>query len=253
MLNFKLYQLFINTNDVYAIINLQYIIIGINKMASKKEINKTPLPINAQISERISMRARELGLSQADIAKKLKCSRSTVHGWYSGSAPRPEYLRGLRDTLRVSQDWLEGVSNSPSAKDESDLFSSLDRVWDLPTGNKITTNAALFPSYGLNGGISTSNPLVLPTRFFDSIDDQRGLVFCQIENESFIYNSMDLIPQNKARSFILSLPGNEIAEASVKRDLDGLFMADINGQKVSLSSHEAITILGRCVFLASVL
>lgn len=214
---------------------------------------KPQLPINAQISERIVQRAAELNLSQADISRKLGCSRSTVNGWYSGAAPRPEYLRGLRDVLRVSQDWLEGVSNTPSAKNESDLFSSLDRVWDLKPGNKITTNAVLIPCYNYGHGVDHAHIFVFPTRFFDNVADPRGLVFCEIDGESFVYDALDVVPQNKARRFILALPGDEITAAEVKRDLSGDLVAKINGETVNLSAHDSIIILGRCVLGVAVL
>jgi transcriptional regulator with XRE-family HTH domain len=206
-----------------------------------------PLPLHVKITERIIMRANELGLSQADIAKKVGARRSTVNGWFNGSAPRPKYIKALREVLRVSQDWLEGATASPFATNEHEFYLTLDRAWDLGPENQIKTNALLVPLFDQKGGNSAANSIVIPTKLVDHVADPRGLAFATIENESVIFNTVELDPGHKAKRFIVILPGNELAIALVRRDLGGDAIAQINKREFSINSNESVKIAGRCV------
>ncbi|PZT87790.1 MAG: peptidase S24 [Acinetobacter sp.] len=59
------------------------------------------------IAERIQMRMKDLGLSQADIMRCTKASRGAVSGWVNGSnSPSAKHIESLSDCLRTSTSWL---------------------------------------------------------------------------------------------------------------------------------------------------
>lgn len=59
---------------------------------------------NQKIAKFISHRRKALGLTQADVAEKLKVSFQAVSKWENGTLPNVEMLVELAKLLRVSVD-----------------------------------------------------------------------------------------------------------------------------------------------------
>ena len=71
----------------------------------------------SDISTRIIERAKELNLSQSDIARKLGYSRASVGLWFKpkASLPSADKIHPLAEVLGVSCNWLlSGEEYSPS-------------------------------------------------------------------------------------------------------------------------------------------
>lgn len=50
------------------------------------------------------------GLSQADLAEKLRVKRSTVHRWLNGSRPEPPLREALKLVIGIPEDaWLSAA------------------------------------------------------------------------------------------------------------------------------------------------
>lgn len=59
------------------------------------------------ISERISARAKEIGIRQVDVAKHTDATKATVSRWFNFDVePDAKFLWKLCDLLRCSPDWL---------------------------------------------------------------------------------------------------------------------------------------------------
>lgn len=68
---------------------------------------------NAISAERISERARIVGLSQSDIARELGITPQSVQQWFSGeTVPRSTRLKRLAELLLTSGDYILGRVNS---------------------------------------------------------------------------------------------------------------------------------------------
>lgn len=64
------------------------------------------------IADRITQRMAEVGITQADIVRKIGAGRSTVSNWVSGETkPSAEYIAKLAEALKCNSDWL--VSGQP--------------------------------------------------------------------------------------------------------------------------------------------
>lgn len=62
------------------------------------------------LSKRIKELREEIGISQAQLAKKLQVSRSSVSSWEMGSTmPTATYLIELSKIFRCSVDYILGV------------------------------------------------------------------------------------------------------------------------------------------------
>jgi len=63
-----------------------------------------------KIAERIKYLREQLGLTQADLARKLDLTRSSINGWEMGlSIPSTPLLVELSKTFHVSVDYLLGL------------------------------------------------------------------------------------------------------------------------------------------------
>lgn len=75
------------------------------------------------LSERIKELRDKAGYSQAQLAKKLDVTRSSVNAWEMGlSAPTTPYVVAMAKLFHVSADYLLGI--------ESELSLSLDGFTD---------------------------------------------------------------------------------------------------------------------------
>lgn len=68
-----------------------------------------------EIGFRIKQRREELGLTLEDIALYVKVARSTIQRYEAGSISRPKLpvLYSISQALRVSPDWLLGITDDP--------------------------------------------------------------------------------------------------------------------------------------------
>lgn len=65
------------------------------------------------IGERIKLLREKAGYSQAELARKLSVTRSSVNAWESGlSAPTAVYIIELAKLFRVSTDYLLGLDTT---------------------------------------------------------------------------------------------------------------------------------------------
>lgn len=71
------------------------------------------------IAERIKALREVKGITQAELAKKLGVTRSSVNAWELGiSVPSTQYIVELAELLGVSTDFLLSVNDSATVKIE---------------------------------------------------------------------------------------------------------------------------------------
>lgn len=64
------------------------------------------------IAETIKLLREQAGITQAQLAKRLNITRSSVNAWEMGiSAPSMQYIVELANIFKVSTDYLLGVSD----------------------------------------------------------------------------------------------------------------------------------------------
>lgn len=67
------------------------------------------------LSEKIRSTREQLGMTQAELAKKLGLTRSSVNSWEMGlSVPSTQYIIELAKLFGVSTDYLLGLSQGAS-------------------------------------------------------------------------------------------------------------------------------------------
>ena len=65
------------------------------------------------VAERIKYLREQKGQTQADLARQLNITRSSVNAWEMGiSVPSTQYVVELADIFGVSTDYLLGVNHS---------------------------------------------------------------------------------------------------------------------------------------------
>lgn len=89
------------------------------------------------ISETIKSLREDAGLSQAQLARKLDVTRSSVNAWEMGlSTPTTQYVVELCKLFHVSSDYLLGLESGQSlqlyeyTQDEVELVYQLLRYFD---------------------------------------------------------------------------------------------------------------------------
>lgn len=89
------------------------------------------------ISEKIKSLREDAGLSQAQLARKLDVTRSSVNAWEMGlSTPTTQYVVELCKLFHVSSDYLLGLESGQSlqlyeyTQDEVELVYQLLRYFD---------------------------------------------------------------------------------------------------------------------------
>lgn len=85
-------------------------------------------------SNRIALRAKELGLKQVDIVKLTGATKGTVSNWFNGSSsPKADFIGPLARALKKSESWVLTGNDMPVGKNElSRTYSSFD-LWDDDT------------------------------------------------------------------------------------------------------------------------
>lgn len=67
------------------------------------------------ISDKIKRLREQAGLSQAQLAKRLDVTRSSVNAWEMGlSAPTTQYIVALARMFHVSADYILGIETEQS-------------------------------------------------------------------------------------------------------------------------------------------
>lgn len=67
------------------------------------------------IAERIKVLREQKGFTQAELAKQLNITRSSVNAWEMGiSNPSTQYIVELAKIFNVSADYLLGINSSAS-------------------------------------------------------------------------------------------------------------------------------------------
>lgn len=104
-----------------------------------------------KISNFISLKRKELGMTQADIANRLKVSYQAVSKWENGTVPNVEILVELAKTLNVSVDTLlNGGDRLTYDQTEVDLahFADLRQkiAAQLTTGDQRVFNKPAMPT-----------------------------------------------------------------------------------------------------------
>lgn len=89
------------------------------------------------ICDRIKQLREQAGYSQAQLARKLDVTRSSVNAWEMGlSTPTTQYVVALAKLFHVSADYLLGLQSSSSiildgyTQAEIELIYSLTKYFD---------------------------------------------------------------------------------------------------------------------------
>ncbi|WPP68997.1 S24 family peptidase [Acinetobacter pittii] len=107
------------------------------------------------VSDRIQMRMKELGLSQADIMRATHAARGTVSGWVNGSnSPSAKHIESLADCLNTSSTWLltgKVTSTHPNKNitDSSNVRKIEKELRSIPIFDYV--QAGLFHEVGYDG------------------------------------------------------------------------------------------------------
>ena len=136
--------------------------------------------LNEEFARRVTQRARELGLKQADIVRSTGAAKSTVNRWFAGARPQGENLRKLRKALKVSQEWLDGYSFRPTAKSEEDLYSVVDKAADCESYDDISTSLVSIPT--LQNYRSYPDEILVPKQFIAGVENPKNLYACAVGN-----------------------------------------------------------------------
>ncbi len=213
------------------------------------------------VARRIRQRAEELGISQADIVRKTGAAKSTVHGWFAGTAtPRGASASKLRTILRCSQDWLFEGRGVPSAASETDLYASLDATWESQD-NDFKTNMVRVPALNNAGVLDEFDCIAVPTVAINSLKSAKGLGWVKASSRSAEHSIMlgdvvvvdtlqNEVTESGAYYVIAHASGVNIHQVYVEADGSWSVLDASRGSKMSVSPdhHGNIKILGRAVW-----
>lgn len=84
------------------------------------------------ISERIKELRENAGFSQAELARRLDVTRSSVNAWEMGlSAPTIQYVVALSKLFHVSSDYLLGIKNENTMVLDDYSSEEVKLIYDL--------------------------------------------------------------------------------------------------------------------------
>ena len=100
-----------------------------NRRKTDTEAARLESEFCAAFRTRIRQARRDTGLSQADLARRIKATESAVSRWMTGkSLPEAVYLPALARELRVSVDWLLGCEDTKKQKQIADAMNRLTNI-----------------------------------------------------------------------------------------------------------------------------
>ncbi|MEA1083238.1 helix-turn-helix transcriptional regulator [Sphingomonas sp. CD22] len=67
------------------------------------------------LGERMAARMKALGLSQAELARRVKVSQPTISAIFNGDTQRPKHLRAIALELETTEAWLLGETEDAGA------------------------------------------------------------------------------------------------------------------------------------------
>ena len=90
--------------------------VGIIKiMKYHTELLTIPIRGDWMVAERAKYLREQKGMTQADLAKQLGITRSSVNAWEMGiSVPSTQYIVEIANLFKVSTDYILGVDSSAS-------------------------------------------------------------------------------------------------------------------------------------------
>jgi transcriptional regulator with XRE-family HTH domain len=172
-------------------------------------------------AQRLSERAKSLGVSQADICRATGCARSSVSVWFSGqTVPRLDSIPQLCKLLKCSSDWL--------IKGEGALYDS---------------DTSLSGSVFTAGAVPESNPefsiLTLPKVLIKGIGDIEFVRWVEVDSESCspVISKGDIVLLDTRPSSELEdgkyyafrfPPYHKVSVYRVKWEVDGIYLLSHN-------------------------
>ena len=91
-------------------------VVNINRiMKCHAELFTMPIRGDWMVAERVKYLREQKGMIQADLAKQLGITRSSVNAWEMGiSVPSTQYIVEIANLFKVSTDYILGVDDSAS-------------------------------------------------------------------------------------------------------------------------------------------
>ena len=91
-------------------------VVNINRiMKCHAELFTMPIRGDWMVAERVKYLREQKGMTQADLAKQLGITRSSVNAWEMGiSVPSTQYIVEIANLFKVSTDYILGVDSSAS-------------------------------------------------------------------------------------------------------------------------------------------
>ena len=84
-------------------------------MKCHTELFTIPIRSDWMVAERVKYLREQKGMTQADLAKQLGITRSSVNAWEMGiSVPSTQYIVEIANLFKVSTDYILGVDSSAS-------------------------------------------------------------------------------------------------------------------------------------------
>ncbi len=90
-----------------------------------------------ELGERVALRRRELGLTQADVASALSCSAQVVAHYETGRRRlRASHLPDLSVILQLSVDEILGQTPTKSRRQTTQIEQKVQAIKQLPRGKQ---------------------------------------------------------------------------------------------------------------------
>ncbi|MEM6907192.1 MAG: helix-turn-helix transcriptional regulator [Pseudomonadota bacterium] len=81
------------------------------------------------IRERLLDRAKARKMSQAELARRAKVSQPAINSLFTGVARTSRHLRAIARELNTTPEYLEGLTDDPSADFAMGTFSDEEIEW----------------------------------------------------------------------------------------------------------------------------
>ena len=129
------------------------------------------------VADRIKAIREQRGLTQADLAKQLGITRSSVNAWEQGiSVPSTQYIVELAGLFRVSADYLLGIDTTATVN-VSGLFEDDIHVVQQLVDHLRTGRGALRRGYGAGRRRHRRSVKIFPDFREISVDKHRRMCY----------------------------------------------------------------------------